>query len=421
MYKRQESKHIRKRYVAEMQKDIMEREIAEIIKGFRQDSIEIEMNQEHVHKWISQFSPDTQNIILEETLHILKEWYFPKDKINLFLDKMMDYLKSENENATDEEPMKDIYFWNIQESGKSQSQLVEMLNDRVNQKYGCGIRTGKLMSEKYYVYLDDGLYTGSRLRKDIKRCIEMIPEGSRIDVIYMIACQSGLDFSKRILEELCKTKNIKINILRWREICNNKKIKRHDNGVSYEPIQDCLWPSSKLSKLPEISAYVEKLEEIKGKKVYYCFRNAGYKYTAGIFSNLVNRDIAEEEFLKKGIAITQNIQEHKGLYPLGYNLTPSLGFGSFCATDLNISNTCPIVLWWGNVIEKGNELDCWYPLLPRRISAKDINPFDADWTLQEAEDDGYDDVFDTCPDCGCGISLRNDGGNGFCIDCAWNH
>ena len=111
----------------------------------------------------------------------------------------------------------------------------------------------------------------------------------------------------------------------------------------------------------------------------------------------------------------------KGLYPLGYNLTPSLGFGSFCATDLNISNTCPIVLWWGNVIEKGNELDCWYPLLPRRISAKDINPFDADWTLQEAEDDGYDDVFDTCPDCGCGISLRNDGGNGFCIDCAWNH
>lgn len=37
---------------------------------------------------------------------------------------------------------------------------------------------------------------------------------------------------------------------------------------------------------------------------------------------------------------------------MGYNLTPSFGFGSFCATDLNISNTCPIVLWWGNVIEK---------------------------------------------------------------------
>ena len=230
-----------------------------------------------------------------------------------------------------------------------------------------------------------------------------------------------MDFSKSELEKICKAKNIKLNIHRWREVCNNKTITRIDNVTSYEPVQECLWPSSRLAKLPEISSYIEKLEGINGKKVYYCFRNARYQYTEGIFSNLVNRDIVEEEFLKKGIAITENIQDHKGLYPLGYNLTPSFGFGSFCATDLNISNTCPIVLWWGNVIEKGNELDCWYPLLPRRISDKDVNPFDADWEPEETEDDGYDDVFDTCPDCGCGISLRNDGGNGFCIDCAWNH
>ena len=73
VYFRQE---IRERNVAEVQKEIMEKEIAEIIKGFRQDSIEIEINQGYVHKWISQFSPATQDIILEETLHILKEWYF---------------------------------------------------------------------------------------------------------------------------------------------------------------------------------------------------------------------------------------------------------------------------------------------------------------------------------------------------------
>lgn len=59
-------------------------------------------------------------------------------------------------------------------------------------------------------------------------------------------------------------------------------------------------------------------------------------------------------------------------------------------------------------------MDCWYPLLTRRISDKDVNPFDVDWEIEENEDDGYDDVFGTCPDCGCGISLRNDGGNGFC-------
>lgn len=72
-----------------MQKDIIEKEIAEIIKGFRQPSVDIEINQEHVHKWISQFSPDTQDTILEETLHILKKWYFGRDKISLFLNEII--------------------------------------------------------------------------------------------------------------------------------------------------------------------------------------------------------------------------------------------------------------------------------------------------------------------------------------------
>ncbi len=123
-------------------------------------------------------------------------------------------------------------------------------------------------------------------------------------------------FQKSELEKICKAKNIKLNIHRWRE-----------------------------------------------------------EY----FSNLVNRDIVEEEFLKKGLQL-QKIKIIKGLYPLGYNLTPSFGFeSSFCATDLNISNTCPIVLWWGNVIEKGNEVGLLVSSVAERISDKDVNPFDADW------------------------------------------
>ena len=50
--------------------DIAEKEVEKIIKGFRQNSIEI--NQDHIYKWILQFKPDTQSIISKETLHILK-------------------------------------------------------------------------------------------------------------------------------------------------------------------------------------------------------------------------------------------------------------------------------------------------------------------------------------------------------------
>ena len=118
-----------------MQKDIIGKEIAEIIKDFRQSSVGIEINQAHVHKWVSQFNPDVQDTILEETLHILKKWYFGRDKISLFLNEIMNYLKLENKNATDADPFKGICFLDIQESGKSQIQLIEILKDEANKKY----------------------------------------------------------------------------------------------------------------------------------------------------------------------------------------------------------------------------------------------------------------------------------------------
>jgi hypothetical protein len=43
------------------------------------------------------------------------------------------------------------------------------------------------------------------------------------------------------------------------------------------------------------------------------------------------------------------------------------------------------------------------------------------YELTEQEDDLREPYFDICPDCGKKIGLHNDGGNGFCVDCAPNH
>ena len=32
-----------------------------------------------------------------------------------------------------------------------------------------------------------------------------------------------------------------------------------------------------------------------------------------------------------------------------------------------------------------------------------------------------EETYTTCPECGRSISIENDGGNGFCKDCAPNH
>ncbi|NFG63149.1 PIN domain-containing protein [Clostridium sp. CMCC3677] len=39
----------------------------------------------------------------------------------------------------------------------------------------------------------------------------------------------------------------------------------------------------------------------------------------------------------------------------------------------------------------------------------------------EDEENEIDYAYSTCPDCGCPIGINNDGGNGFCINCAPNH
>lgn len=87
---------------------------------------------------------------------------------------------------------------------------------------------------------------------------------------------------------------------------------------------------------------------------------------------------------------------------------------------MNISNTCPLVLWWGNNTDKGDVLDAWYPLLPRRVNPREKAKNHWDDMVFWGERNSMDQ-YNMCPDCGGYFGLEEDGGNGFCIDCAWKH
>lgn len=69
-------------------------------------------------------------------------------------------------------------------------------------------------------------------------------------------------------------------------------------------------------------------------------------------------------------------------------------------------------------IEIPDRIDCSEDNLVEIEVLEHSDPF------HEYEENGevYRDVaITTCPDCGCPIGFRNDGGNGFCINCAPNH
>ena len=385
--------------------------ISEIIREYRNEEINILIDTAHVEKWVSQFSEDTQMIILSETLHILSTWYYPKSKIvDLYLVKIESFLTKKYEYRSDQEMLKDVAFVSVQNIGNSQKQLVNMMKELVNEQYMCSINIDNGGEYTHYVYLDDGLYSGSRARKDIRVLLENLPQNSTLDVFYLVAGTQNFSYTMDNLKDNAEGKGVALSMYRAFPLCNNHNAKHSDDGgwEEHESKQICLWPEALLEKCPEVLDYQESLGLSDGQK-YYLYRRAPWIQDNGIFTTVENRNVVEKEFLLKGIEIVNSVDNAKGMRPLGYDYH-SFGYGSFCATELNISNTCPLVLWWSIN---------WYPLLPRRTNNTTI-----DYEIFDFEDEtnlSNSDQYNMCPDCGNYFGLETDGGNGFCINCAWNH
>lgn len=331
-------------------------QLANIIRGFRNGELQISLDKNHVLKWVSQFSAEAQNIILSETLHIFKEWFFDIEKIRLFLSEVYEYVCSYYGDYSK------VLFLNCQKEGTSQSRLIDEL-----QKMKKVINRSCSTQANHLIYIDDGLYSGQHIIKDLNRILrdDTISIYS-IDIFVMVGYSDGVQYVQSEVGSLCQTRNIGFHLYTWKALSNIKKFRYRNNGEEYYLKQDTLWPLSPSSLEEDDPKCI--IERITGKRLHYCYRDYCLHHTSSVFSCEKSREVVEREFLKYGFKIISTESIKKGLYPLGFSSSPSLGFGSFCATALNISNTCPIVLWWGNLQKDGSELDKWYPLLPRRIN-----------------------------------------------------
>lgn len=238
-----------------------------------------------------------------------------------------------------------------------------------------------------------------------------------MDVFYIVAGQNGLEYVKKFLKKLTDKSNVSIEFHKWRLLQNDKRLFYNNGDKEYFSHQVCLWPENALSSNKTILNYQKKYEELSSNHEKRPYREEPWHNDAGIFTIIKNRNIVEREFLIQGIKIVESISNNKGMYPLGYNLWPSFGFGAFCAFDMNISNTCPLVLWWGNPESDSEKLNLWYPLLPRRTKADNSQLENYEHLANEYEIDQYN----MCPDCGEYFGIEKDGGNGFCVDCSWKH
>lgn len=348
--------------------DDLIKKIIEIIKDYRKDdlsmSYNLQIDRAHIIKWVEQFEENDREFILSELVHLLPSSYLSKEETLQILGNEFETL-SENfgyNNVIDF--LDESIFLDCQKNGKSQKIFLAFIDNILQEKYNYSLAQCGTKVIKNWIYFDDVLASGGTFRTDILKKIEAYGKdkfkGSGIRIIgsFVILHTWAKDnVSHTINTKLGYKLNERLQFYRVARVENNPRIGPYNSNPSFNHVFPL---KSDLGE--EVLGFVEKSFERSYEltKSEFAFRNPAYPKKEELFSSQENRIRYEEILLKKGFDIIKSVDNltAKGLRPLGM-VPPSyktLGMGSHFFTWRNISNTCPLVFWWGT--------NGWYPLFP---------------------------------------------------------
>ena len=314
-----------------------------------------EPTPDHVDKWISQFGAEVQLPMLRELDHVLQRTYFSQSRVRNFFASVMN-----NRKLAGEDPRE---FWcnahllDIQQDGNSQTEIRQLFSKALEREHGvaagtCDARDG------VFVYLDDVLFTGSRIGNDLSTWItDESPEAGTVHILVIAAHRFGeWKCEGRLKKEASKArKDLRFHFWAARRIENRK---------AYRDKSEVLWPTT-LPNDDALKAYMA--EETKFPFEPRAIRQ-GVEHC--IFSSEEGRQLLERELLLSGMHIRSLSQNPSpALRPLGWSPF-GVGFGSTIVTYRNCPNSAPLALWWGDPLaDTDHPFAGWYPLVQRRTYA----------------------------------------------------
>jgi hypothetical protein len=153
----------------------------------------------HVNRWISQFPAEVRDPILTELLHVFGRTYFSRANFQTFIDSIIT-----NANFAGPDPCQ---FWqgvrvlNLQTAGNSQKDMIALLAESLQRQ--CGLPLALCGAVPHtYLYLDDALFSGGRIRSDVLKWIdEDAPDEVDLTVLVIASHAYGeWDTGKKIKE-----------------------------------------------------------------------------------------------------------------------------------------------------------------------------------------------------------------------------
>lgn len=349
--------------------------IADTIKDYREREID-PINANHVARWIGQFNYLDQLAILTEMDSILKRFYLSRGEVKQRL-----YALLLSHMPTNEQPAQALArarFLSIQKKGESQRELLGIMDEVLQEKYAIKLAQCGEVAPTSYIYIDDAIYTGNRLRYDLTAGNDAVawiprlaPVGCKLFIFALAFHAAGFSYAyEQHIKPAAQAKQIDLS---W--ACTEFI----ENIRNYENKFECLWPNRSTTSTEEggdpdavwYSRYLIHKCQNEGWPPFSLTRLEGVPVEETLFSSPAARNQVELAFFKAGAQIIKTAQvKDKSFRPLGFEVQPSWGFGSLFITYRNIANNCPLALWWKSEGSYSGQTKGWYPLFPRRVNQR---------------------------------------------------
>lgn len=318
--------------------------IAQTVRDYRSGDV-ASPTSAHVDRWIRQFDTAVQLPMLREMDHILKKTYFSLGRVTSFLKGLI-----QTEKLVGADPCafwRDVQFLDIQAGGNSQTEMLALFDELLQEN--CGFGAAQCASGSVFVYLDDAIFTGNRVRRDLEAWIrDKAPNKAVLHIVSIALHSGGQYYASGHITQAATAAGKTISVTWWRAI------ELEDRRV-HSDTADVLRPTH-LPDAPAVQAYVQAM------RYPPTLRRPGSLGTNSLYASDVGRVLLEQEFLKAGVRIRQLCPNLGATQrPLGHMTLDTLGFGSLIVTFRNCPNNTPLALWVG---------EPWYPLFPRTTNSQ---------------------------------------------------
>jgi hypothetical protein len=298
----------------------------------------------HVEKWISQFAPASHDPILAELLHVFSQTYFTRSDVQAFIDDIV--VSANFAGANPAQFWQGVKVLKLQTAGNSQNDMIAILDKSLQRQ--CGLTLASCGATPHtYLYLDDVLFSGGRIRSDLKNwVVGAAPAKAKLAVLLIGSHALGEWYSENKILDAAQAVGKTIDLNWWRAASFEDRKFKINNSDVLRPVA--------IPPDPATQTYVANFDEPP------LIRTIGGKSPRGIFSGEAGRHLLEQEFLAQGVRVLNMCPNFdKYMRPLGRTMFESLGFGSTIVTYRNCPNNAPLVFWAG---------DPWYPLFPRKAN-----------------------------------------------------